>query len=203
MFGFIKSAFCGVSLALALAVGAQAAPISYTVSGLNASIVGTCTDGFCNADLDELSVSGVQSVDTGETDVFNVFTYDSRVSQREGRNTPNETINIALRVILTVGGTAYTYISNGFISNWTVAVGNGNITSNPFITWTSQVIPAGSPLAVVFGTALTRVQGNGEQVRSAFSVTQASVVPLPGGVVLLLTGLLGLFGLSRRRRAIA
>lgn len=211
MFKQAKTALLGLVGALLLASGAQAAPITYSVESVSlvysypTGALG-CTDGYCNATLAALGVAGQQSVDTNEVDTFDVFRYVARLNESNPRGENDETLNVTASVALKVLGLTYTFIADGIVSKWMVnaAQDNPNVTGNPklSLSWTPRTPPVGSPLAVIFNAPITVVQGNEDRVGSTFSVRQAtSVVPLPGGVILLLTGLLGLVGLSRKRRA--
>lgn len=198
MMRILKSAIAALYLGL-VASTAQAAPVTFTVESASASLSGSCTDGFCNVSPAGLSVPGSFTVDTGISQTFNAFSFTSLLSDVNKQNGPNELFNFTVSLALRVGGTVYTYLAAGFVDPWTVS-GNGNIANQPVITWTSFTPDVASPFSVLFNPALTVVQGNGKVVTSSVTVgLKASVVPLPAGLVLLLTALLGLVGLSRRR----
>ena len=200
MFGRLKSALLGLAAAMLFAVGAQAAPVNFTVNDTSLEYSAPCDDGYCNALLVPLPVLGSRTADTGVSPVLTTFTYTSLPRLLRPRGEDGETLNIEASIILDVAGTLYTYIAQGAITGWAFGPGNLNVSGNPVLSWTSFINPANSPLNVVFNTALIGVPGFGPTVTSTVTV---SVVPLPAGVLLLLTGLLGLFGLSRRRRAVA
>ena len=199
MFGTLKSALLGLAAAMLFAVGAQAAPVNFTVNSTSLGYSAPCDDGYCNALLVPLPVFGTQTADTGVSPVLTTFSYTSLLRLRPPFGESGETLNIEASIILNVAGTLYTYIAQGAIADWAFGPGNLNVSGNPVLSWTSFSNPANSPLNVVFNTDLIGVPGFGPTVTSSVTV---SVVPLPAGVLLLLTGLLSLFGLSRRRRAI-
>lgn len=207
MFGKFTSALLGLCAGVMIAFGAQAAPVTFSVNNTNLVYTAECTVPVCNATLSGLSIPGSFTLDTGETTgPLQAFSYVALQNATNPRGESNETLNIRATIILDVAGTLYTYIADGLVSGWGInaSVGNPNITGSPTLSWTSFILPENSPLAVIFDTALNVVQGTGDEVRSTVRIGLAtSVVPLPGGVLLLLTGLLALVGLSRRRRATA
>lgn len=199
MFARITAFLSGAIAALAIGSAAQAAPVNYTVTAVATSISAPCSDGFCNALVSGYSpaLSTAGSVDVGVTNTFAAFQYDGRVRPSNGSGEEGETLNITASIILEVLETSYTFIANGVINNWSIADTTGVILGG-VLQWNSFVIPPGSPLTVLFNTELLAVDGNAARVLSSVTIG-ASVVPLPGGILLLLTALLGVFGLSRRR----
>lgn len=80
---------------------------------------------------------------------------------------------------------------------------NGNVAANSTqITFTDPDFDAGSPIQVGFVT-LSPFQGTSIPLYFTVAALEPAVVPLPAGVLLLGTALLGLFGLSRRRKLAA
>lgn len=80
--------------------------------------------------------------------------------------------------------------------------GDGNVAKSTAISWINPDFDAGSPIQVGF-TTLSPFQGTSIPVYFTVAALAPSVVPLPAGVLLLGTALLGLFGLSRRRKLAA
>lgn len=89
-----------------------------------------------------------------------------------------------------------------FLTNAAIRFTNGTITFDPIAP---QQIAGVGLVTVTFLNAPSSLfgQGQGQNPRSAIISASISVVPLPAGVLLLGTALLGLFGLSRRRKLAA
>lgn len=199
-----KTALLGLVGAILIASGVQAAPITFSVNSTSLQYTSGCTVAPCNATLSGVNIPGSFTLADGATTTNQpAFSFVALQNPQSPRGESGETLNLEARVILDVGGDLLTFVAFGKVEGWGInaAQNNPNVTGNPTLSWTSFVFPANSPLRVIFDTALNVVQGTGGEVRSAIRITNTSVVPLPGGVILLLTGLIGLVGLSWRRRA--
>ena len=197
MFDRVKSIILGAAAALFMAGAVQAAPVNFQAGNVAASLSGSC-DGFCNVLVLGLPQSGIiRTVDDGSPLDLNAIAFPGVPP----RDLTGDSFTVLASIALDVGGTVYNFAAQGLMTDWTVGALGGFRSGT--LSWTQQpVIPQGSPLSVVFNDAL-EVGPFGVRFSTLTISAVPSVVPLPAGVVLLLTGLLGLVGLSRRRKAVA
>lgn len=96
----------------------------------------------------------------------------------------------------------YIYSKVATVTNWR-STGNGSgVQSGAAISWGDTNFSTPSPIQVDIGT-LSPFSGATVPIYFSLKALPAAVVPLPAGVLLLGTALLGLFGLSRRRKLAA
>ena len=81
-------------------------------------------------------------------------------------------------------------------------MGNPSSVSGVNIAWTNFVAAANSPVSFGIKTG-GPFAGTSIPIVIQLAALQPAVVPLPAGILLLGTALLGLFGLSRRRKLAA
>lgn len=124
-------------------------------------------------------------------------------------------LNAALRFLVpglpTVSSFASTGLGTGFRTDWNGDNGLLSFLANPYdftagnLTWgsiPSQQVAGLGLVTVSFLPVPSTLFGEGEGANPSRVIVQASisVVPLPAGILLLGTALLGLVGLSRRRK---
>lgn len=205
MFTKIKALVFGAVSALFVATGAFAAPINFTVDSVTLTRTSNCADLFCNVATSGItSIIGVpRTADTAAPTPIQAFQYSSVLAPSFPRaELIGDTFNIQAVVVLKIASSTYSYIANGVMTNWRVGP-FGNVLGGT-LSWNSFINSATGPLKVVFGTELFGVQGRGSNAFSDIFVSAVpSVVPLSAGLVMLLTALLGLFGLKRRKALVA
>ena len=191
------SVFAGIIAAGLWGGAVQAAPVSFSVANAVASVTAPCPDGTCNmngaAIVGALGVS--ETLQEGQSVSFDVFEWtalDQPVIDSA------EDIAVEAFVTLLIGGGNVVFSAMGVMRGWSLS--EAGRPQGGSLTWTPVDVPEGSPLEVVFDAFVVPAGVEDGFVRSGITVKAVpSVVPLPGGIVLLVTALLGVFGLSRRR----
>jgi hypothetical protein len=196
-------AMIATTLALAFhSVGAYAATVSFDITSVVFSF-GPSSDGSLNATATAAAseLTGLTAENTGKI-IPVLFTMAGTGSDTEADSFG---FNVAVTAVGAQIGTAvYNFIGN--ITSWT---NQGNNVRSATLTWAQNPqLPLASPLltfTLSTFSASNRTGGvGGFPVSLTYQAIDApSVVPLPAGVLLLGTALLGLFGLSRRRKPAA
>lgn len=195
-------AMIATTLALAFhSFGASAATVTFDITNI-AFTFGPVADGLsAQATATSSGLTGLTAEDFGKT-VPILFTLSGTSTDQTA---DNFTFNVAVTAVGAQIGTAvYNFIGN--IANWT---NTGNNVNSATLTWAQNPqLPLASPLLTftlsTFEVTNRRNGLGGINVSLAYqSIDAPSVVPLPAGVLLLGTALLGLFGLSRRRKLAA
>lgn len=195
-----RSALLGAIACLCLSGGAEAAVINFSVRDIDAEITSYTGDGYRNVELDNAQYNrGNRGVDFGSPETLNALAFEPRGP----RDSQGDSFGILASIVLRIAGVNYTYIAEGLMTNWTVDDRGRYVTG--VLTWLLQPkTPANNPLSVIFNSGLVRDRESGDMISTVtISRLAPSVVPLPAGVVMLLTALLGLAGLTRRRKTLA
>lgn len=184
---------------------AQAAPVSFTSSAVTVSneiCVANDNGGGnnCNYGLANFWTPPATTVDeTGQ--IFRMFNI-----RPTGNDQPPgpDSFSFVATFDLIVNTVTYTYSALGTVLDWGPPNAN-SLNTAARLTWSNVTSTAGSPLVVSFLTA-----GPFNPAASSLSAEvriQAreivNVIPLPAGILLLGTGLLGLAAFSRRRKSVA
>lgn len=191
------SLLAGIVAAGLLGGDVQAAPVSFSVANAGASVTGNCLDGTCNMNVAALvgTLGASDTLQEGQSVGFELLEWTA-LAQPIVESA--EDIAVEAFVTLAIGGGNYFFSAIGVMSGWTLS--ESGQPRGGSLTWTPVSIPEGSPLEVIFDAFAVPAGVENGFVRSGITVTALpSVVPLPGGMVLLVTALLGVFGLSRRR----
>jgi|GEM_PF-6712605 len=197
MFEKIKTLLGGMAAACVIATALQAAPVTFEVTAVSASVSGICTDGTCNMNGAGMvgALGRTETVDEEVFDGFNSFEWTALPAPIVDAS---ENIAVTASITLLVSGISYFYEATGIMNGWSVSP--AGIVTGGTLDWLSIAIPAGSPLNVAFNEIFVPGGWPNGFIRSGVTINALpSVVPLPGGAVLLLTALVGFFGLSRRR----
>lgn len=200
MFATLRSLACAAAASLFLAQASQAATVNFTIDSVGLGTE-TCNpvpgnDNSCNFGIaDQLGVTA-SSVTTPASQTFRLFNI---VASGNDQGDP-DSFSFTTTVEILVGLVSYEFTALASIVNWGPSQGN-NLNPGASLTWGPVLATAGAPLLVNFlsGGPFDPETGP-DYIGADIRIEAVSVVPLPGGVLLLLSAIAGLFGLSRRRR---
>lgn len=193
----IKASLGGIAAACLFSAAVQAAPVSFQVTAVSASVAGVCADGICNMNGAGIvgAIGRTGTVDEEEFSGFNAFEWTALPQPIVDAS---ESIGVEASISLLVSGITYVYSATGIMNGWSVSP--AGIVTGGTLDWLTITIPEGSPLNVAFNEIFVPTGWASSFIRSGVTINALpSVIPLPGGAVLLLTALLGFLGLSRRR----
>lgn len=212
MFKFARTLFAAAFLLGAIGSAAQAATVAFQInSAASGATISNCRNslGFvsdCDAVVNRApSLDGNPTINVtmGGTTTFDFLRFTP------GQLDPFLPDTFDITATLSFLSPAASFTGTGGGSGFTTGAGFsppftffGRFT-NGVVQWTSiasQSLPVGL-VTVAFVDTPAGVFGDGETgPRSVLTQASISVVPLPAGVLLLGTALLGLFGLSRCRK---
>ncbi|MEZ5754189.1 MAG: hypothetical protein R3D90_05265 [Paracoccaceae bacterium] len=202
MFATLKSLACAAAASLFLIGGAQAATVNFTIDSVGLGTE-TCNpvgrnDTNCNFSIgSQLGVTS-STITTPATQTFRLFNI---VANGDDQGLA-DSFSFMTTVEILVGVARYEFSALANIVNWNPESTN-NLNSGARLTWGPVTSTLGAPLIVTFLPGLPFRPLGPDYIRADIRIEAVSVVPLPGGVLLLLSAIAGLFGLSRRRRQIA
>ncbi len=112
-----------------------------------------------------------------------------------------DSFSFTTTINLLIGSTNYMFSALATVTNWAAVNSGVNGVNGPAaLTWSNVTSAAGAPVAVSFLTDGPFNDSRRERIGQILvRAVETSVVPLPGGILLLGSALLGIFGLSRRR----
>lgn len=198
-----KLAYAAVASVL-LAVSANAAPVLFNASAPSIGAV-TCVpsapDGGgaanCNYSFTDESVAFADSADVTPK-FYTLFNIKPNGNDQGGP----DSFSFLTTLQITANSIVYNFSALASVINWNPANASASgLNGSAALTWSQVSTPANAPLIVSFlSSGPFGAANSGLSARITIEAAQAvSVVPLPAGVLLLGTALLGLLGLSRRR----
>jgi hypothetical protein len=202
MFKVVSKIVCAAVATVLLAVSANAAPVLFNAS---APIIGgvTCVpsapDGGgaanCNYQFTDQSVAFADSAD-----VIPKFYTLFGIKPNESDIGGSDSFSFLTTLQITANSIVYNFSALATVINWNPTSAPG-LNGDAALNWSQVSTPANAPLIVSFlSSGPFKITNSGLSARITIeSVEAISVVPLPAGVLLLGTALLGLLGLSRRR----
>ncbi len=191
-----------VTMGCAFSMPLSAATVAFTSGAPTFSTV-TCIPGpgeagsNCNYAFAEIS-GGFGGTVNEAGSVFKLF--DVR-AQAPADELGGDSFTFTTTVNLLIGSTNYLFSALATLSNWNPTnSGSNGLNGSAALTWSNVTSALGAPVAVSFLTD-GPFDGRGRERIAQILVraVETSVVPLPGGILLLGSALLGIFGLSRRR----
>lgn len=182
---------------------ASAATVNFTLTSATVAF-GVPDDGTANIAYSVIPDTAPNSlpldlVATSSNQIEDLFLFTG-----SGRDNSEDTFSLTATLVIDIigdllGPITYTFL--GTVSNWAIAGNSGNVNSGA-IDWGN---PVPNPNSEILNLSLSDInlfssaQPDGVVTSLTYRARDISVVPLPGGILLLGSALLGIFGLSRRR----
>lgn len=207
MMKYISALAIAAIACLSLFSPAEAATVSFSTTGSTNSAV-LCVpsvpdNGPNNCNYSFSPSSGASGAFAGlVNEVGTVYKLFDILPNGNDSNTQPDSFSFTTAITLLVDSVSYSFSALATVINWNPSQSSATgLNGAAALIWSNVASSPNAPVTVSFLTSGPFDQPNsGLTARILISAVETSVVPLPAGVLLLGSALLGLFGLSRRRK---